>query len=921
MGTGADDVATFDIKGISLSTYSAAGYADSAIGTFEENAATSGANFVALSNVSYVDLTTNVISDAYNGNIDQTAPLTDVDAAIKSAEADGLQVMLKPQLVTSDPAYAQYTSGSWINLVDPNLVISNPQGFFAAYKTYILQWAELAQQDHVAVLSIGNEMLAATKPEYTAYWDDIISSIREVYSGELTYSALLPLATNSSVNEVTQIGFWNKLDFAGFDVYPSLSQGADPSVSSLDAAWKSESVFGTQQDYYAFVEQMAEQAGKPVIFTETGLPSFAGASDRQTSSDGNIGSNSNGGASTVTDVSEQANWWESFFQTWATNTPSWLSGVFVYNNDPEQLGAYGAQNYNIYGKPAAEVVASWYGGKTVIAPASDTLVGSVANDQLYTYGPNAASASVVGPTALAQSTDTIVSVTLTASINSGTAPVIRAIINGHDFGDIALNATDSGYVTNAGIHFTVNQTYTFDLPGLQTISSLVIEFDSAPVVDGQVSSTFFQSVSVDGVPLTADTYTAASGYQQTQALPSSTQGGNSSQWDAGSTSFDPTPWNTAVAINAVGTAADPIQVQGGGGVDTLHVLGDPQDYQITRTGLDTFTLSESSNLGQNISATGIATVVFQDGSVIQLSDVSDNGIGYSASMERLASTPLVNHFLGDPLSDFLIQNAAGTVVVGEVVGGQANYTVVAGLGPEWSFRGDGDFFGDGNSGFLIQNAAGAVVVGELVGGQTTYTAVGGLGPEWKFVGIGDYLGRGDDQFLIENTAGSVVLGEVVNGQAAYTQVGALGPEWKFLGTGDFLGDGKSDFLIQNSSGAVVLGDIVNGQAAYTQVGGLGPEWKFLGTGDFLGDGKSDFLIENTAGAVIVGEVTNGVAQYSDICGLGPEWKFMGAGDFLGEGHDQFLIENNAGAVVVADWANNHIQYTSVAELGAEWVFH
>ena len=152
---------------------------------------------------------------------------------------------------------------------------------------------------------------------------------------------LVPVQADASTDEVTQIGFWNKLDFAGFDVYPSLATAPNPSVASLNAAWTNETVYGQQQNYVAFLDQLAADVGTKVVFTETGLPSFAGASDRQTSSDGTIDtSNGDGGTEAVTDYQEQATWWESFFQTWAVNPPAWLEGVFVWNNDPENLGSY-----------------------------------------------------------------------------------------------------------------------------------------------------------------------------------------------------------------------------------------------------------------------------------------------------------------------------------------------------------------------------------------------------------------------------------------------------------------------------------------------------------------------------------------------------------------------------------------------------
>ncbi|MGI4796756.1 MAG: glycoside hydrolase family 113, partial [Janthinobacterium lividum] len=534
----------FAIQGISLSTYSQAGYTGSTITNYEDDAQTSGANYVELSSAAYIDLNSNIVSDAYSGSFDQTARMSDIDAAAQAAEAKGLSVMLKPQLVTNDPEFSQYTSGSWINLVNPNLVISNPDAFFAAYKTYIMKWAVLAQKDDVAILSIGNEMVAATKPQYTAYWDDIISSIRSVYSGKLTYSALLPVMTNSNSNEVAQIGFWDKLDFAGFDVYPSLATSADPTVATLNAGWTSQTVYGNPQNYQQFVADMAAKAGKPVIFTETGLPSFAGASDRQTTSDGNIGSNNDTNTVAVSDYTEQADWWQSFFDAWAVNKPSWLSGVFVWNNDPEDLGASAANSYNLIGKPAASVVSAWYGGKLAIMPGSDVLAGSQANDHLYAFGIDPATA---GATSLRASLDTTVSVAVTASLLNGLAPAIDIVVNGKDYGTFQIQPIDSGYVNAQGVHFVTTQTFTVTLPSLQSIQSLQIVNDGPVAAAGSDFTTFFQGVVINGTALTNLSYTAANGYSQQQQLPDATQGGSSSQWDQGISTFDASPWNRALA--------------------------------------------------------------------------------------------------------------------------------------------------------------------------------------------------------------------------------------------------------------------------------------------------------------------------------------------------------------------------------------
>ena len=315
-------MAVFSIQGIGLSAYAQTDYEGPNLPNLVLDAKSDGANFVTLSNISEINLQTGAIGDYVvnqpDGSVfDGTAKFSDIGPAIAAAEAQGLQVMLKPQIGAVDPTFG------FGNLTDPNEVIADPAAFFASYQAYILQWAELAQQYHVPILSIGNEMLAATKPQYTSYWDTLIAAVRQVYSGELTYSALLPLQTNASAyNEVQQIQFWNQLDFAGFDVYPSLTTKLDPSVAQLNAAWQKNVIGGQSQSYVQSISQLAESVGKPVLFTETGVASFPGANDRYKYNDSFIGL-----STTKSDFQNQANWWASFFDTWGANKPSWLAGV------------------------------------------------------------------------------------------------------------------------------------------------------------------------------------------------------------------------------------------------------------------------------------------------------------------------------------------------------------------------------------------------------------------------------------------------------------------------------------------------------------------------------------------------------------------------------------------------------------------
>ena len=589
-----------------------------------------GANYVELGSLAQIDLTTGAISDAIisssNGSTnDETVNFSTIGPAIAVAEAQGLNVMLKPQIGAFDPN----VPGGFGNLTDPNEVIANPAAFFSSYETYILQWAKLAQQYNVPILSIGNEMLAATKPQYTAYWDQIIAAVREVYSGQLTYSALLPLQTNYTAgNEVAQIQFWNKLDFAGFDVYPTLTNLTDPTVAQLNAAWQSEVVNSTSQDYVQFVTQLAQSIGKPVIFTETGVASFPGAADRWDYNDAIIGQ-----ATTQSDGSLQANWWQSFFDTWAVNPPSWLSGIFLWDNDPGNTSgsSYYTNGYNIDGKPAELVVSSWFGGKDYLSVSQSAFTGSQSNDRIVLSGGNAIP-SGQSITRLA-TYKTVVYVTLDGTIINGQSPTVHFYINGVDYGAQTLSNTPSSYMDAQGVSWSADQTFTFTLSGAVSVNQLKVGIDSQVNVGGvENSQTYIASASINGVASTQETYNPLNGSLQTGAM---TQIG---QYDGGYTLIDPTPWNTALASNTIGTATNPILVNGGGGTDTVYVLGALSQYTVSNSG-GVITLSESSGLNQNAVLTNVAQVAFSDITLVFDLHSAEDTLVYELYQAAFARTP------------------------------------------------------------------------------------------------------------------------------------------------------------------------------------------------------------------------------------------------------------------------------------------
>ena len=118
-------------------------------------------------------------------------------AAIDASHAAGLDVLLKPHVDLSDD-----TDRAEISPADP-------AAWFDAYEQMMVQYASIAADTGVEMLSVGTE-LAGTMPNETL-WRRVIASIREVYDGPLTYAA--------NFDVYADVPFWDALDLVGIDAY------------------------------------------------------------------------------------------------------------------------------------------------------------------------------------------------------------------------------------------------------------------------------------------------------------------------------------------------------------------------------------------------------------------------------------------------------------------------------------------------------------------------------------------------------------------------------------------------------------------------------------------------------------------------------------------------------------------------------
>jgi hypothetical protein len=255
---------------------------------------------------------------------------TPTDAALSSgiaaAHADGLQVMLA---IHDDPY-----DGNWRAEINPG----DRDGWFTAYGAVLSHYAALAQADGVEWMCLGTEMYHMTSPQVnpgnTVAWETMITNVRSLFSGQLTYSA----NWGAPYDEKDQIAFWNDLDAIGISAYwPLATDQGTPSVSDYVAAWAS--IDQSQ------ITPLAERIGKPVLFTEVGYKSVSGAHYEP-------------GVFQLTgapDQQEQANLYNALFAYW--NQSPILGGIYFWgwSSDPN-AGGQNDTDYTPQGKEAEQVM-------------------------------------------------------------------------------------------------------------------------------------------------------------------------------------------------------------------------------------------------------------------------------------------------------------------------------------------------------------------------------------------------------------------------------------------------------------------------------------------------------------------------------------------------------------------------------------
>ncbi len=243
---------------------------------------------------------------------------------IKVLNKSGIKVMLKPQIWVNDGVFTgkikMTNEADWEILEE-------------TYSNFILDFAQVAEDAKADIFCIGTELesFVTNRPDY---WKHLISEVRKIYKGQLTYAA--------NWNEFERTPFWNLLDYIGIDAYFPVSNEKTPTVEECLKGW---------EKHKATIKSFNETYDKPVLFTEFGYRSVDYSGKAPWTID-----------RTENDVNMEAqvNTTKALFETFWKE--EWFAGGFVWKwfHFHDKAGGKNNNRFTPQNKPAESVISSYY---------------------------------------------------------------------------------------------------------------------------------------------------------------------------------------------------------------------------------------------------------------------------------------------------------------------------------------------------------------------------------------------------------------------------------------------------------------------------------------------------------------------------------------------------------------------------------
>lgn len=182
---------------------------------------------------------------------EKTPPDEGISLFIRKAKQRGFSVMVRP--IIDEQSITAGGKSEWRGTIRPAHVAA----WFESYTALLLEYTRVAQAAGADSLVVATEL--NSMEVYPTKWRAVIEQVRKEFAGALTYSS------NQGISATMP---WDALDFVGVDAFFKLDTPADATIEEMTDSWRR---------WVQVVKVPAAKIGKPLVFTEIGVTSQAGA--------------------------------------------------------------------------------------------------------------------------------------------------------------------------------------------------------------------------------------------------------------------------------------------------------------------------------------------------------------------------------------------------------------------------------------------------------------------------------------------------------------------------------------------------------------------------------------------------------------------------------------------------------------------